>query len=129
MRRSGKGSGGGLGMNKVVRKPVKTGRPNKAINPGFAGQIGASIGDHGTGHRQDTGYRGEGMSFGSSIQSKLGNEVAYSTKEGAGGSRNVFACGSQHSLPAVKAPAKPNNAGKDILSEFEPDHVKRGRSG
>jgi len=45
MRRTGTGSGGGVGMNKVVKKPVKLGRPNRAMSPCAVNQLGNHLGN------------------------------------------------------------------------------------
>jgi hypothetical protein len=45
MRRTGTGSGGGTGMNKVVKKPVKTGGPNRAKSPAAVNQFGNHLGN------------------------------------------------------------------------------------
>ena len=62
MRRSGIGSGGGIGNRKVVhsRAPKAEPRP-RAINPSAAAQLGALVGDHTTHNPKSTGYRGENL--------------------------------------------------------------------
>jgi hypothetical protein len=59
MRRSGRGSGGGIGMNKHrdSRAPKAEPRP-RAINPSSVAQLGALVGDHVT-NKGSTGYKGE----------------------------------------------------------------------
>jgi hypothetical protein len=120
MRHSGKGSGGGQGMNKNVKQTVRTGAPKRAVNPGGAGQIGASQGDHVTEKRQGSGYRGEKLFAGTGYPSKLGNEVAASTTCGPGGSREVMRSGSQGTHGAPN-PGSPRPKGPDIFTEFPPD--------
>jgi hypothetical protein len=59
MRRSGKGSGGGYGMNKhVERRAPKIEPKARAILPSAVNQLGGKVGDHAT-RTGATGYRGE----------------------------------------------------------------------
>jgi hypothetical protein len=62
MKKSGTGSGGGIGSKNVVHKPVITGKPASGVRPGWASQIGSAIGDHITDHGgRNLSYRGEEM--------------------------------------------------------------------
>ena len=58
MRRSGTGSGGGLGMNKNVRPPVRTGRCSQSTRPAGVAQIGAIQGNYIT-NKGMSPYRGD----------------------------------------------------------------------
>jgi len=97
MRRSGTGSGGGLGMNKNVQPKYRTGAPRRGVRPAGAAQFGAAIGSRAMGVG-DTGYRGEKVFGGPALQSKLGNQIAAETTCGVGGSREIFKSGSQRGL-------------------------------
>ena len=110
-------SGGGITGKNVRQVKVRTGGPNRKANPGGVAQIGYSYGEHVTDRRESSGYRGEPLFKGPALQSKLGNEIAASTKAGPGGSREVHYCGSQQSLP----PARPMAKGRDTLAEFGRD--------
>lgn len=110
MRGSGRGSGGGIGMNKNVEKPVRTGSGSKGISPGWVGQKGQLQGSHTT-HGGETGYRGEPKFTGKNFQPvKFGNEVALNVgKGGPGTGRTTYASGSQdcHGAPEQGNP-RPN---------------------
>jgi hypothetical protein len=58
MRRSGTGSGGGIGMNKNVQPSVRTGSGSKSTRPAGVSQLGYMVGDKATHERGSTGYRG-----------------------------------------------------------------------
>jgi hypothetical protein len=100
MRRSGKGSGGGIGMNKNVQPGYKTGVGSRAANPRWVSQIGASQGNRVQGAEGGSGkvLKGvradpyKGPSFHGTGQ---GNEIAAATVCGPGGSRAVSRSGSQ----------------------------------
>ena len=86
MRRTGTGSGGGVGMNKVVKKPVKPGKPNRAMSPCAVAQIGGKVA-----HARAV----EKLDAGKAISPPLGNELAARIKAGPGGSREVRPTGYQ----------------------------------
>jgi hypothetical protein len=67
MRRQGKGSGGGVGMNKNVRPKVKTGGANRAQSPCAVARQGMAVAP---------ATRPEKMDAGKALPSKLGNELA-----------------------------------------------------
>jgi hypothetical protein len=46
MRRNGKGSGGGIGMNKNVSPQVRLGSGSHSTNPGYVSQLGNKVGSH-----------------------------------------------------------------------------------
>ena len=110
MRRSGVGSGGGIGNNKVTERSVRTGSGSKGISEGWVGQRGQKQGSHVT-HDRESSYRGEPKFTGKNFQPvKFGNEVALNVgKGGCGTGRDVHACGSQgtHGTPAQGSP-RPN---------------------
>jgi hypothetical protein len=87
MRRSGVGSGGGIGMNKNVEVPVRTGSGSKGISPGWAGQKGQMQSDHVTEQGgKSTGYRGEQKFTGRDFQPvPFGNQVALNVGPGGCG--------------------------------------------
>jgi hypothetical protein len=109
MRRSGKGSGGGIGMNKNVRTNVRTGQGAKAIVPAGAAQLGLRQGNHPT-NRDATRYGGveiysEGRGY-NKVQ--YGNEVALNVRGGGPGKGRdpAMRSGSQgcHGTPAAGNP-------------------------
>ena len=126
MRRSGKGSGGGIGMNKNVQPSVRTGSGSKGISPGWVGQRGQKQGSHVTERGgNETSYRGEQKFTGKNFQPvAFGNEVALNVKGGGPGTgRTVMPCGGQ-GMHGAPAPGNPPAQGKDILSSFGPDYRK-----
>lgn len=76
MRKSGTGSGGGTGMNKVVQKPLKTGGPNRAKSPCAVNQFGAKVGEARAVEKLDAGR---------ALPSKLGNELVNNVGTGGPG--------------------------------------------
>jgi hypothetical protein len=115
MRRSGVGSGGGIGMNKNVQPPVRTGSGSRSARPAGVAQIGQSQGDHIT-NKSDTGYRGERLHNDRSFQPvPFGNTVALNVgKGGPGTGRTLYGqSGSQgcHGQPAAGSP--PPNRQRD----------------
>jgi hypothetical protein len=108
MRRSGVGSGGGIGMNKNVQVPVRTGSGSKGISPGFVGQRGQVQGAHTT-DGKETSYRGEPKFTGQNFQkTKFGNELVLNVgKGGPGTGRHVMGCGSQGTHGPVVAGGPP----------------------
>jgi hypothetical protein len=119
MRRSGVGSGGGIGNRKVVhsRAPKAEPRP-RAINPSAVHQIGNLQGDHVT-NKGSTGYRGEELVRGQGYSPPVGPTDNVKAV-GVGGGRTVYGCGTQdqHGQPAQ---GNPEPAGRDILSQFGPE--------
>ena len=122
MRRSGVGSGGGIGNKKVVhsRAPKAEPRP-RAINPSAVNQLGNLVGDHAT-HEGSTGYRGEELVRGKGYSGPIGPTDNVKAV-GVGGGRTTYHCGTQdqHGAPAQ---GNPPAQGKDILSQFGPDYRK-----
>jgi hypothetical protein len=120
MRRSGTGSGGGIGMNKNVTAPVRTGSGSRGTHPGGVAQLGQHVGDKAThGNPKGTGYRGEPLHNNRSFQTvPFGNEVALNVKGGGpGAGRTLYGqSGSQgcHGQPAAGNP--PPNRQRDALS-------------
>jgi hypothetical protein len=103
MRRSGKGSGGGIGMNKNVHPSVRTGSGSKSTRPAGVAQIGAIQGNHIT-NKSETDYRGEPLHNPERNFNpvKFGNEVALNVgKGGCGTGRTLSQCGSQGTHGAV----------------------------
>lgn len=99
MRRSGKGSGGGLGNSKVTKQSVRTGSAARGVRAGGVAQIGSSMGDHATDHSKplrgavEAVHAGPGPAGGAV---PLGNEIATNVHGGGpGAGREVYACGCQ----------------------------------
>jgi hypothetical protein len=119
MRRSGVGSGGGIGSRPVTHRssPKVEPRP-QAINPGGVAQLGNRVGDHTT-NKGSSGYRGEKMSRGQGYATPVG--ISDPVKAvGVGGGRIVMKTGSQD-MHGSANPGNPPAKGRDILSEFGPD--------
>src|SRR5690348_8775334 len=94
MRRSGVGSGGGIGMNKNVQPSVKTGSGSRGTRPAGVQMLGTMQGDHVTTHGGSaTGYRGERLHNDKNFQPvPFGNEVALNVgKGGCGTGRTIYA--------------------------------------
>lgn len=122
MRRSGRGSGGGIGNNKVTHRNAPKAEPRpRAMSPGAVSQLGNKVGDHVT-NKASTGYRGEELVRGKGYSGPVGPTDNVKAV-GVGGGRTTYHCGTQdqHGAPAPgNAPAK----NRDILSEFGPDYKK-----
>jgi hypothetical protein len=123
MRRTGKGSGGGIGMNKNVQPNVRTGAGSRSARPAGVAQIGQSQGSHVTANK-DTTYRGEPLHNQRNFQPvKFGNEVALNVGPGGCGTgRTIYKTGTQTQHGGVAGTTKPT--GRDILSDFGPDYRK-----
>jgi hypothetical protein len=109
MRRSGQGSGGGLGSRPVTHTRAPKAEPRAhAINKDAVGQIGISQFLGRDPIREGRGYEPVGPT----------DNVA---AVGVGGGRTVYQSGSQHGV----RPAREMPAGKDILSDYGPDYKPR----
>src|SRR5215472_15990537 len=94
MRRSGQGSGGGLGMNKVVHRPHGKTEPfaNK-YRPQGVSQYGQMQGSHVT-RGQESNYRGEPKRGGRGYEPH--GMISDPVKAvGVGGGRTIYKTGSQ----------------------------------
>jgi hypothetical protein len=86
-------AGGGFRSRQVKEVGNRPGKVAERINPGGVSQIGEALGNHSTENRTVSNYRGDEMIAGSLVrpgQPRLGNEVAFTTKAGPGGSRNLY---------------------------------------
>jgi hypothetical protein len=121
MRKSGKGSGGGIGMNKNVSPGVRTGLRARAISERGVAQIGSSIGNHSTDKAKILTkgvepVRGPLKPAGKPGGIELGNSVALNVgKGGCGTGRTLYgSCGTQSQYgPAAGAPPKPSRGFDD----------------
>jgi hypothetical protein len=96
MRRSGKGSGGGLGMNKNASPNYKVGAGSRAVNIDWVGQQGTSLGNKVMGRGEPLkGIRAQPFGGPSFHGAGQGNAIAAATKAGPGGSRAVYRTGVQ----------------------------------
>ena len=112
MRRSGKGSGGGLGMNKVGHRSAGKAEPKPdRVHEGYAGQLGQKQGSHTT-HGGETSYRGEKMYGGKGYKGPqmISDPVS---AVGVGGGRTVHMRGQQGQHGDVAGSPRPQ--GRDIL--------------
>src|SRR5215468_919211 len=81
-------AGGGVNSNKVVNKPLKTGKANQAIDPCYAAQLGTHLGNAAAIAKPDAGK---------ALPSKLGNELVNNVGKGSpGAGRKVMAQGTQN---------------------------------
>jgi hypothetical protein len=103
MRRSGTGSGGGIGNNKVVHSRAPKVEPrSKAVREPAVAQIGGSYGDHIT-NRSSTGWRPGPLYGGEGYNNPVGpTNMALS---GPGSGRKIYASGSQ----GVQGSVNPGN--------------------
>jgi hypothetical protein len=118
MRRSGIGAGGGIGMNKNVQPPVRTGSGSRGTRPGGAASIGQSYGSHIT-NKDDTGYRGPKFHDDRSFQPvKFGNELALNVgKGGCGTGRTLYGQAGSQGTHGATNPGQPRpNRQRDPLS-------------
>jgi hypothetical protein len=120
MRRSGTGSGGGIGMNKNVQPSVKTGTGSKGTHPGGVAQLGQHVGDKAThGNSKGSGYRGEPLHQNRSFQPvKFGNELALNCgKDDRGGRTYHGQAGSQGTWGSPNPGSPRPNTYRDALEQ------------
>lgn len=121
IRRSGVGSGGGLGNAKVahVRAGKQEPKPNR-VNPKAVSQIGQNLGDHSTDKRRRSsmGEVSEVLYRGKGYQQPVGPSDPVKAV-GVGGGRDIHRCGSQGVQGPVAGQPKPQ--GPDHLSQFGPE--------
>jgi hypothetical protein len=124
MRRSGRGSGGGIGMNKHVerRAPKAEPRANRVREPAVA-EIGGNYGDHVT-NRGETGWRPGSLYGGRGYSTPVGPTDNVKAV-GVGGGRTVMRSG-QQAMTGQPAAGNPPPSGRDTLAEFGPES-SRGR--
>ena len=118
MRRSGTGSGGGIGMNKNVQPSVRTGSGSKSTRPAGVSQIGYQVGDHTTSRPGSSGYKGEklhGPAERNFQPVKFGNELATNIgKGGPGTGRTLYGqSGQQGQHGPVAGSPRPQGRGFD----------------
>ena len=101
MRRTGKGSGGGLGMNKNVSPKVKAGPAStNRINPKGVAQLGPKVGER---------RAVEKISAGTVPQVPLGNAVATNVNGGGPGKgREIIGKSGTQGVTGSGGPAKPS---------------------
>jgi hypothetical protein len=122
MRRSGTGSGGGIGSNKVTHRNAPKVEPKAyAKRPAGAAALGSFYGDHSTNRPGSSGFRGEKLDGGRGYQNPVGPTSFNNIGPGKG--RQVFASGSQSTHGSV-APGNPPAKSTDILRQFGPDTRK-----
>jgi hypothetical protein len=102
------GAGGGMGSNKVVRKPVVTGNSAKGINQNFPSQLGSAIDPKA---REAMFARGNPAGGGQ----VLGNQKALDVGRGGPGTgRTVFGSGTEAvnngSLRPTPTPSPPSGS-------------------
>ena len=114
MRRSGQGSGGGLGMNKLVHRPHgKTEPVANKYRPQGVSQWGQMQGSHVT-REGDSNYRGEPKRGGRGYEPP--GMISDPVKAvGVGGGRTIYSSGSQCQTGAAN-PGSPRPPGRGILT-------------
>ena len=120
MRRSGTGSGGGIGMNKNVRSSVRTGTGSRGTHPGGVAQLGQHVGDKAThGHPKGSGYRGEPLHNNRSFQPvKFGNELALNCGPNGRGGRTYYGQAGSQGTHGATNPGQPRpNTYRDALEQ------------
>ena len=106
MRHSGKGSGGGLGMNKVVHRPHGKTEPRPhARNPARVAQYGQMQSSHIT-HGKESSYRGE-PDFTRSGYSPPVGPTSFNNI-GPGGGRTIYEHGTQCQTGTNPGNPRPN---------------------
>jgi len=117
MRRSGTGSGGGIGMNKNVQPSVRTGSGSKSARPAGVAMFGQMQGTHTTNRRTESSYRGEPLHNDRSFQPvKFGNEVALNVgKGGCGTGRTLYGQAGSQGTHGATNPGSPQPKGRGIL--------------
>jgi hypothetical protein len=113
-------AGGGFRSRQVREVGNRPGRVAERVNPGGVSQIGEALGNHSTENRTVSNYRGDKMIAGQLVrpgQPRLGNEVAFTTQCGVGGSRNLYGqSGTQAQHGPVAGEPKPAGRGFDSRS-------------
>jgi hypothetical protein len=116
MRRSGKGSGGGIGMNKHVERRAPKVEPRaNAYRPQGVSQYGNMVGNHVT-STLNTDYRGEPKRGGRGYEPPVGptDNVAAC---GVGGGRKTYSSGSQSTWGDVSPGSPRPNTYRDALEQ------------
>jgi hypothetical protein len=108
-------SGGGLTSNKLVTPSVRTGAPNRDVNPAYAAQLGRSL-DPKVIARTPENTK-------AMPAPRYGNAVALNSKSAPGQGRTIMRSGSQSQHGEVAGSPRPQ--GRDILSEFGPERGRR----
>lgn len=107
---SGHVPAGGPSSSRVKQVTLKTGSPNRAVNPAYASQLG-----------QKFGYP-EGIAkpdAGKALPSRLGNEVAKNVGSGGPGrGRTLYGQSGSQSQHGPSNPGSPRPEGQDINSSF-----------
>ena len=121
MRRSGKGSGGGIGMNKHVERRAPKVEPRaRGINPSAVAQLGQHVGDHSTNNPRSTGYRGEQLVRGAGYNNPVG--PASLALSGPGAGRTVMKSG-QQSCHGATNPGNPRPVPSEhIIESYGPTY-------
>ena len=121
MRRSGVGSGGGIGSRPVTHVSAPKVEPRAhAKNPGGVAQYGSAIGNKATSVRGETSYRGDPVNIGRGYEPP--GMISDPVKAvGVGGGRTVYHCGSQDTHGQTN-PGNPRSVpSRHILSSYGPD--------
>jgi hypothetical protein len=110
----------GIRSNKLTHPGVRTGQVRRGQNPKWTSQVGSAMGNHVTERRYQiprdkvAEARHDGKT---GISVPLGNAVSAATKCGPGGSRNVYATGTQSQHGSANS-GNPRPVGPDIFTEF-----------
>lgn len=115
MRRSGTGSGGGIGMNKNVEPRIRTGQGSKSARPAGVAQIGNAWGNKATHVKGTTGYTGERLHNPerNARFAPFGNAKALDVGGGGCGTgRTLYGQSGSQGLHGQPAPGNPRPSGE-----------------
>src|SRR5262245_9503904 len=129
MRRSGVGSGGGIGNNKIVTPGLRTGTAASGITAGHAGQIGAALGNHAMDGPATRAVEPTYTKASAAGAQKLGNELTTNVgKGGPGTGRTVMQNGTQGTHGSVNPGVGPRpSMPKDVHAYAGPEIGGRRR--
>ena len=101
-------AGGGVNSNKVVKKPLKTGGPNRAMSPCAVNELGNHVGNARAVEKLDAGK---------ALSPPLGNSLVNNVGGGGPGKgRTLHGQSGYQNHYGNPGPAKP--AGRDIFKDF-----------
>ena len=119
-------AGGGINSNKLVRPPVRDGKPANGARPGYPDLLGNMRGTHVTDGKTDLPAKLTPMqTVRPPISVPLGNELATNVgKGGPGTGRKVMATGTQMQYGAATS-SRPAPTGADPLAPWFPNSPAR----
>jgi hypothetical protein len=126
-RNSGHRPGGGIASNKVVQKPVMTGKSARQYHQGGVSQFGESVGNHitnkGTSNYKGDPVRGSFRPPGTPGSVPLGNQIAGNVGAGGPGKgRTLYGQSGMQGTHGSPAPGNAPSKTRDTLAEYGPDY-------